>query len=506
MAQGLTYAIARRLVWALLLMATSLNAQWQEVKFDDSDMALDLTEALSYQKYPTYDQYVKMMQGFAEQYPQICRLDTFGTSIEGRLLLALEISDHPGKDEAEASFLYTSTMHGDELLGFVLLLRLADFLLGAYGSDSEVKRLVDNLSIWINPMANPDGSYSADGNASLTHSTRYNTDGIDLNRNFPAPGLGETDDTTGRALENRHMMSFLQKHLFSMSANLHGGAEVVNYPWDHTLNMHADDAWYRFVSREYADEAMAVDPGYMFGWPDNGITNGAAWYVVPDGRQDYVNYYLEGREVTLELSNEKRLGSDYLEEFWNKNKRSLINYMSQCLYGIRGVVSDGESGKALRARIHIPGHDDSHSEVNSSSTHGDFYRLIKEGTYDLVVSAPGYINDTLWAVEVTDYQATQLDIQLSADEKTGLSREVDLPEFSIYPNPARERIYVAAHGSVPGPLEIRLWSVDGNLRIHQQRSHTEFPLSLSLENLPKGYYILNISTPGLNRSMGFVKQ
>ena len=119
-----------------LMVMTAVTAQRKGVLFDDSDMALDLTEAFTFHKYPTYDQYHQMMQSYAERYPDICVLDTFGTSGEGRLLLALKISDNPGEDEPEAGFLYTSTMHGNELLGFVLLLRFADTLLTGYGTDS----------------------------------------------------------------------------------------------------------------------------------------------------------------------------------------------------------------------------------------------------------------------------------------------------------------------------------------------------------------------------------
>ncbi len=420
-----------------LTMMTGLDAQWREMHFDDSDMALDLNDALTFQKYPTYDQYVEMMQSYAEQYPAICRLDTFGTSVEGRLLLALKISDHVNVDEAEARFLYTSSMHGDELLGIVLMLRLADHLLTGYGTDAEVTGLVDSLSIWINPVANPDGSYAADNNLSLENSSRFTVRDFDLNRNFPDPSIPEPDDTTGRALENQYMMQFLRDHSFTMSANIHSGTEVVNYPWDFTYSLHVDDAWYRFISREYADEAMAVDPDYMFGWPDQGITNGAEWYVVNGGRQDYVNFYLEGREVTLELSEEFRLGSDSLEEHWNINRRSLLNYMAQCQYGIRGRISDLENGNPVEAQIYIPGHDSTYSVVHSSAEHGDFYRLIKEGVYDVVISAPGYLNDTTFGVTVTDYEATYLDIRLALDPGTGLSTD---PEV---------RLSVPDSGSIP---------------------------------------------------------
>ena len=372
------------------------------MKFDDSDMALDLSEAKSFQKYPTYEHYLQMMQDFASDYPAICRLDTFGTTEEGRLLLALKISDQVETDEAEASFLYTSSMHGDEIVGYVLLLRLADSLLSGYGIDPEVTSLVDQLQIWINPLANPDGSFSRDNNLSLRKATRENMNGIDLNRSFPDPGNKEADDATGRAMETRSMMEFLREQHFTLSANIHSGTEVVNYPWDYTATLHADDDWYRFISREYADEAMAVDPDYMWGWPDDGITNGWQWYEARGTRQDYVNYYLGGREVTLELSTEYLLASGQLEHFWNINVRSLFNYMAQCMYGIRGIVTDLDSGDPLLARIEVIDHDSTYSAVYSSASHGDFYRLIKEGVYDLAITANAYFGDTIYGVNVSD--------------------------------------------------------------------------------------------------------
>ena len=496
-------------ILAGLLLGSPIFAQWQVQEFDDSDMARDLPEALTFQKYPTYDQYVEMMQKFASDYPHICKLDTFGTSIEGRLLLALKISDNPDVDEAEAGFFYTSSMHGDEVVGIVLLLRLAKQLLEGYGTDTEITPLVEKLSIHINPVANPDGSYSADNGESLTHAIRNNANEIDLNRNYPAPIFDQADDTTGRELENRYMMSYLQKHRFAMSANIHSGAEVVNYPWDHTFDLHADDAWYRFVSREYADEALAVDPDYMFGWPDNGITNGAAWYLVHTGRQDYVNYYLEGRELTLELSNVKLLNSRYLEEFWNKNSRSLLNYMSQCLYGIRGLVTDLDNGDPVHARIHIPGHDSTYSEVHSSADFGDFYRLLKEGIYDLVVSAPGYLSDTLFDVVVTDYQATSVNFALVKDPKTGMGQYPGEPVLRLYPNPANAYLYIGGswgEGLIMDQVEFRIYSSHGVLYLQQKLNPAQLPIPISIASLPKGYYILSISSGGFARSMGFVKQ
>lgn len=488
-----------------LMVVTALTAQRRTALFDDSDMALDLTEAFTYRKYPTYDQYLRMMQTYPERYPELCRLDTFGTSEEGRLLLALKISDNPEEDEPEASFLYTSTIHGKELLGFVLLLRFADTLLSAYKTDPEIANVVDNLAIWINPLANPDGSYSGDNNISLKSSVRENAKGIDLNRDFPDPGMNEADDTTGRARETREMMLFMREQGFTMSANIHSGTEVVNYPWDYTFDLNADDDWYRFVSREYADEARAVDPDYMANWLD-GITNGANWFVAHGTRQDYANYYLEGREVTLELYDDFRLSSDLLEEYWGKNHRSLLNYISQCTYGIRGVITDRLTGNPIRARVSIQGHDSAYSVVHSSAAHGDFYRLIKEGVYDLVISAYGYLSDTATAVSVTDYKATFLNVELEQDPFAGVPANRPGLSFSIYPNPSTGDLYVATRDPLSGPVHMRIYSIDGKEHLHRIFTSFDNPVRLSLDHLPGGLYLIHIFSGGIEESFRLIMQ
>lgn len=469
---------------------------------DEGDMAADLSEALTFTKYPTYPQYLEMMQHFAENYPGICRVDTFGTSVEGRLLLAMKISDNVSTDEAEAAFLYTSSMHGNELVGYPMMLRLISYLLTGYGEDAEVDRLVDGLEIWINPLANPDGTYFPDNDFSVAQSIRGTADSTDMNREFPDVLAGEAvNDTSGRVMETKAMMAFLQEHRFTMSANIHSGAEVVNYPWDHTYDLHADDAWFRFISREYADEARAVDPDYMSLFTD-GITNGALWYKISGGRQDYVTSYLEGREVTLELCTEFKLASDLLDKYWQINERSLLNYMAQCLYGIRGTVSDAESGLPVEALVEIPGHDQYHSAIHSSAEYsstghylsgfGDFYRLIEEGSYDLVVSAPGYATDTIPAVSVSNYQFTEVEVAL---RPYGLSIESDQTlSFRIWPNPAGNELFIEPGKGLYGPLLITIFSTEGIALAEKQIYSTGEAFTLPVETLRPGFYLLKITT------------
>lgn len=487
----------------LFISTTTLHAQ-----LDQSDMAADLTEALTFTKYPTYAQYDSMMHQLAGAYPDICRIDTFGTSIGGRLLLALKISDNVHTEEDEPAFLYTSTMHGDELVGFVLLLRLADFLLSNYGNNAEVDRIVNDLEVWINPNANPDGTYANNNDTAMTASVRYNLNGRDLNRNFPDPGAGDPDDTTGVQQENRYMMQFMHKHKFNLSANIHSGTEVVNYPWDHKPDegeapvLHPDDAWYRLISREYADLAHDVDPAYMMAF-DDGITNGAEWYVIAGGRQDYVNYYLRGREVTLELSYIKRLPSEELEKHWNINKWSLISYIAQARYGIHGRVTNRVNGNPVPAKVWVMGHDNDSSWVQGNTAYGSFYRYLETGVYDLLVSAEGFFPDTVMGVQVANYERTELSVELDSLE-TGVPQ----PESSsllLYPNPAREILFVQSDKTFSRGSKLVILAADGRTVCAHALPEGERRHQISVSGMGQGVYVLRIASGRETFNLRFVK-
>jgi len=239
--------------------------------------------------YPSYPQYDSIMQSFARDYPFLCSLDTIGTSVKGKLVLSLKITGNAGNDEDKPEVFYSSTIHGNETGGFILMLRLADYLLKNYRSNSYVTELMDNLRIYINPLANPDGTYN--GGDIISDPIRFNANGYDLNRNFPDPAT----PNTVRQKETIDMVRYMRNHRFVLSANFHSGEEVVNYPWDKWLTiLHADNQWFYNISRAYADTAhFYAGPGYMT-FLDNGVTRGAVWYIVNGGRQDFITWELQG--------------------------------------------------------------------------------------------------------------------------------------------------------------------------------------------------------------------
>ena len=370
-------------------------------------------------KYPTYDEYLEMMNQFENNYPNLCKIVEIGESVNGRKLLCAKVSDNVAEDEVEPSFCYMSTIHGNETVGYILLLRLADYLLSNYGKNDAITRLVDSVEIWISPLTNPDGTYRG-GNSTVMQAVRYNANSRDLNRNFPkVPGVGDSENPER---ETKALMDIMEPQHFTMSAMIHAGVEGVIFPWCSWLKKHADYSWFDYVGTIYADLARENGPpGYFdpssspYGvcYPCSGAGVGPdPWPFIHGTLIDYSVYYQQCRNVTLELSTRKLLPESQLNDYWNYNREALLAYLEQVLYGIRGIVTDSLTGESLNAKVFVENHDTLNSHVYSHLPHGDYYRPIYEGTYDITFSCDGYYPKTSTGVETKNNEATILDVKL----------------------------------------------------------------------------------------------
>ncbi len=371
--------------------------------------------------YPTYQQYTLLLQGYAAAHPGICRLVDLGVgnnTAAPHHLWAVVVTDNPDLDEDEPEVLLTSSMHGDETTGFILMLRLVGELLAGYGGDPDLTALVNATEIWINPLANPDGAYHG-GDSDLSEAVRSYTlpdgtdSGVDPNRNFPDPQTGEHPDGRVWWPETQAMMALAATRSFVLSANFHDGVEVVNYPWDTWARRHPDDEWFQALAHSWADLAQTDSPGgYMVDF-DNGITNGFDWYQVHGGRQDFMTYFHGAREVTIELSRTKLQPAENLDNLWQWNRRALLDLLTHAHEGVRGLVTDPD-GSPLAATIEVVGHDTvaDNSFVRTDPAVGDYHRLLLPGTYDLRFTAPGYVPYEVGGVAVSDGPATVVDAVL----------------------------------------------------------------------------------------------
>lgn len=454
----------------------------------------------SWNRYPTYNCYKEAMATFESEFPGMCDIDTILSQTPGgHTLFVAHISNNLYDKGTKPVFFYTATMHGDEPVGYYLMLRLIYYLLHNYGTDAQVQQLVNNVDIWICPLENPDGTYRSSNNQiSSWYSTRYNQNGDDLNRSYPIAGQPAVKSYPP---EVQAMMDFGAEHHFTLSANFHGGAEVVNYPWDTWTTIqraHADQSWWDYVGRVYADTCHTVSANYMMD-ENNGVTEGGDWYVITGSRQDYFNYYLGCREMTVEVSSDKVPNSNNLPSFWNRNRKSLLNYIGQSLNGFRGVVTDSLTQQPIAARVFVENHDLDNSHTYSRLPYGDYHRPIKGGTWQVTFSAEGYFPKTL-TLTATDGQCLVQDVQLVPTNISVADR--NLPKVSVYPNPASNEVRVTSDQEEM--VMVELYDIYGK-RLARQ-SVGGLNTSLDLSSYASGVYNLTVTFASGKVSKRVVKQ
>jgi len=300
-------------------------------------------------------------------------------------------------------------------VGREMLNHLAEVLLRGYGRVDTITRLVDTTDITIIPTINPDGfDRGTEGACSgADYKTgRYNEGNRDLNRDFPTwADVNKTREELyeDRQPETKAMIDLILDHPWVLSANFHDGAVVASYPYDDYrpgkaqsgIHKTPDHEFFRHLASTYATNHLTMlDQSVCTRWYFNdGITNGADWYALYGGMQDFNYIFTNDMEVTMELSCCKYPKRYYLNKEWERNKESLLEYMKQVHTGVKGLVYTTLQGQGVTDReadyIDIEGASsvtgatvvvtDSAGvaiEKNvTSSSRGEFWRLLLPGEY-----------------------------------------------------------------------------------------------------------------------------
>ena len=231
-------------------------------------------------EYHDYAELTADLQSLADTYAEISRLHGLGTSVQGRTIWALEITDNPDLDELEPEVRLIGCHHGSEPISVEVPLHMCHHFLENYGTDPAITDLVNEREIWIIPMMNPDG---------LEAGSRYNANGIDLNRNY---GYMREDGSLSGAYsqpETQAIRAHALGHNFGLSLSYHSGAYYINYLWNYTPVRTPDDSYIVELSEAYDD------------FVDYGITEGYDWYQTKGDCNDWSYGTYGGMDWTIEL-------------------------------------------------------------------------------------------------------------------------------------------------------------------------------------------------------------
>ncbi|MFA6236325.1 MAG: M14 family zinc carboxypeptidase [Bacteriovorax sp.] len=269
-------------------------------------------------EYPTPEAIEKDLKTIAKKFPDITKLYSIGKSVKKRDLWVMKLSKNARVDDDRPEFKYVANMHGDEIVGREVMVRFIKDCTDNYGKDPRITNLLDKFQIHILVSMNPDGAAAG---------TRSNGNRADLNRDFPDFSTSDNQDTLAkREPETQAVMNWQSAHKFKLSANFHGGAEVVNYPWDTIPDRFPEETLIKELSHEYAQNAPYIAASTAF---ENGITNGYAWYEVDGGMQDWSIYWRRDMQVTIELSDNKWPDYSTIDFYYEQNRPALIRFIER---------------------------------------------------------------------------------------------------------------------------------------------------------------------------------
>ncbi len=354
--------------------------------------------------YHSYEDIIALADSLADNFPDICERRMFGTSLGGRQLSALKISDNVSVDENEAEVMFDGGIHGDEIGGAENIIRFARDLCLGYGNNTQITELIDNREIWLYLMVNPDGR---------ANMSRTNNNGVDLNRDWGYM-WDEWGGSTGAysQVESRALRACSFSNQFVVHTTYHSGTEMISYPWSYRPNPAPDHAQIDQLAALYSTTSGYSNLDYGQGY--------SGMYAINGSTKD-ANYGIMGSiSWSIEISYDKQPPASQIMTYYNNNKPSMLMLIEYAGYGLEGTVTDATTGDPVAAVIFT----DDYLPTYTDPEVGDYHKYVLEGTYDILVKANGYADKLITGVSVSEMSSTVTNIQLDPLDHQGVYRFV----------------------------------------------------------------------------------
>jgi len=462
--------------------------------------------------YPTLTEIYDSIDSVLTAHPDICRGVTIGTSVQGRPIRAIVVSDNPATEEIEPELRIHGGIHGCEPASSTTTLHYLEVLTDEYLTSPMCEYIVNNTETWIIPVLNPDG-YVAN--------SRYNANGVDLNRNLsymwvssPTHGPYPFSEPETAALRDITMQSWPETenfiNPFTAGLSLHTGANCFNSPWNYTENPLPEDVNLMYVQ----GDDYANGPGIVAFFGSGGFLvyiPGSSWYPTNGDVNDWSYGECGTIDHTIEVY------EDHQYPDWpglaNAHYMAILSFFTNSTYGIWGTATNN-LGTPLDAQIVIDSTNLSDSTplrfCRTDVILGDYHKTLLPGTYDVHVTAEGYISQVITDVSVGPEERVEVSfvLDLLGIEESETVGQSLLGNLSVFPNP------------VSNTCEIRLpvTEVDRTVNIYSLAGHLVYRLDVSSQTtsidwdcrgenraeVPSGVYVIKFSSGGISTTERFI--
>ncbi len=381
-----------------LEMIKSIGLRYKIEREDLNEFSRNFWQSMdpTREAYHTFEEIVALADSLAAAFPDICEKYLFGTSVQGRELGALKISDNVSLDENEAEVMFDGGIHGDEVGCSENCIRFARDLCRDYSTDPYIADLIDNREIWIYYCVNPDGRVM---------DTRRNANNVDLNRDagYMWDGEGSSSGAFSQ-VESKALRDATYSRQFVVHTTYHSGTEYISCPWSYRPDECPDFGHILQLAGIYSSTSGYANMQYGQGctgmYPINGSTKDT-------------NYGAAGAiSWSMEISYSKHPPTSQIQTYYQYNVPAMLAMIEFAGYGLEGIVTDVNTGDPVTAAVFI----NDYFPTYTDPVAGDYHKYVLPGTYDITIVANGYETQTITGVTVTSNSSTDADFQLTPQD------------------------------------------------------------------------------------------
>lgn len=325
--------------------------------------------------YMTYDTVVARLDHMRAEYPNyVSQKFSIGTTVEGRTMWAVRITNGPNSPTGRPEVLYHALIHAREPESMETQFYYFYWLLENATTDPIARYILNNREIYWVPVFNADGyvynqTTNPTGGGMWRENRRFNSGtcyGVDLNRNYglyqywnSSNGGSSTTPSCGQGtyrgpspfseIETQNMMNFVNSRHFNASFGAHTYGNYLIKPWSWSdPNPTPDDNKFN----QFLTDMKAFNPVYTIGTPFQTVG-----YYVRGGSDDW--YYNDSTHAGHHIFGITPETGNASQGFWPAQNQIIplaqgLFYQNQYMSLIAGPYVNPVS-KAFNQATYTPG-------------------------------------------------------------------------------------------------------------------------------------------------------